>query len=92
MRLSKDQIQRELDNNSKLLTKKQFSSLVIGIKRKDDTVGTIEAVLQVCQERQIDPEDVKTLIDPTIRGMIEEEALALNLIRGSKASLNAFFE
>ena len=82
-----DQLTDESD--AKLLTKKQFSNLVVNIK-KEYEVGTIEAVLQVCEERRIDPEDVKNLIDPTVRGMIEEEALALNLLRGSKASLGAF--
>jgi|14BtaG_2_1085337.scaffolds.fasta_scaffold01391_8 transposase len=90
MKLRKVEIERLTDeSDAKLLTKKQFSSLVVNIK-KEYEVGTIEAVLQVCEERSIDPEDVKNLIDPTVRGMIEEEALALNLLRGSKASLGAF--
>jgi hypothetical protein len=90
MKLRKVEIDQLTDeSDAKLLTKKQFSNLVVNIK-KEYEVGTIEAVLQVCEERRIDPEDVKNLIDPTVRGMIEEEALALNLLRGSKASLGAF--
>jgi len=90
MKLRKVEIGQLTDeSDAKLLTKKQFSNLVVNIK-KEYEVGTIEAVLQVCEERRIDPEDVKNLIDPTVRGMIEEEALALNLLRGSKASLGAF--
>lgn len=90
MKLRKVEIDQLTDeSDAKLLTKKQFSNLVVSIK-KEYEVGTIEAVLQVCEERRIDPEDVKNLIDPTVRGMIEEEALALNLLRGSKASLGAF--
>jgi len=71
MKLRKVEIERLTDeSDAKLLTKKQFSSLVVNIK-KEYEVGTIEAVLQVCEERSIDPEDVKNLIDPTVRGMIE---------------------
>lgn len=78
-----------LEDGSKLLTRKQFSNLVTE-KKKEYDITTIEAVLEVCEERFIDPEDVKTLIDGTVRGMLEEEALSLNLIKGSKASLAAF--
>ena len=79
----------KLEDGSKLLTRKQFSNLVTE-KKKEYEITTIEAVLEVCEERSIYPEDVKTLIDGTVRGMLEEEALSLNLIKGSKASLAAF--
>lgn len=79
----------KLEDGSKLLTRKQFSNLVTE-KKKEYDITTIEAVLEVCEERSIYPEDVKTLIDGTVRGMLEEEALSLNLIKGSKASLAAF--
>jgi len=77
------------EEEPKLLTRKQFSELVVKRKREKE-ITIIEAVLDVCEERNIDPSDVKSLIDSTLKGMIEEEALALNMIKGSKASLSAF--
>ena len=79
----------EIEEEPKLLTRKQFSDLVIRYKREKE-IGVIESVLHVCEERMIDPSDVKTLIDSTLKGMIEEEALSLNMIKGSKASLASF--
>jgi hypothetical protein len=79
----------ELEEEPKLLTRKQFSEIVVKRKREKE-ITAIDAVLDVCQERNIDPADVKSLIDSTLKGMIEEEALALNMISGSKASLSAF--
>jgi type II restriction/modification system DNA methylase subunit YeeA len=79
----------ELEEEPKLLTRKQFSELVVKRKREKE-ITAIEAVLDICEERMIDPEDVKTLIDSTLKGMIEEEALSLNMIKGSRASLASF--
>lgn len=40
----------------------------------------IDAVLHVCEERNIDPYEIKNLISPSLKSKIEVEAIALNLI------------
>jgi len=79
----------EIEQQEKLLTRKKFSELVIKYKNEKQ-LGVIESVVNVCEERNIDTADVKTLIDSTLKGMIEEEALTMNMIKGSKANLSSF--
>ena len=58
--------------------------------KNEKQLGVIESVVSVCEERNIDTADVKSLIDSTLKGMIEEEALTMNMIKGSKANLSSF--
>lgn len=75
--------------NDEILTKKKFSKMVMNkINQHDCTV--IDAIIHICEQKNIDPGDTKKLIDPTIKGMIEREALDLNMIAGSKAKLDEF--
>ena len=79
----------DIEEEEKLLTRKQFSELVIKYKNEKQ-LGVIESVVSVCEERNIDTADIKSLIDSTLQGMIEEEALTMNMIKGSKANLSSF--
>lgn len=79
----------DIEEEEKLLTRKQFSELVIKYKNEKQ-LGVIESVVSVCEERNIDTADIKSLIDSTLKGMIEEEALTMNMIKGSKANLSSF--
>jgi cell division ATPase FtsA len=61
------------------LTKSKFTKLI------EATVGELkipymEAILDVCEKNDIDPEDVKKFISPIIRDKIEAEAMALNYL------------
>ena len=40
----------------------------------------MDAVLQICEERDLDPIDVGNLIGPVLKEKIEAEAIDLNLI------------
>ena len=73
---------------NKVLTRKSFSLLVMNKKITNPDISTIDAVLSICEEREIDPADIKKLVDPTVKGLIEKEAIELNMIEGSKASLD----
>jgi hypothetical protein len=75
----------------KILNRKAFSELIMDYRKEYD-LSAIDAVLKVCEDRQIDPEDVRRLIDNSVKGLIEQEALQLNMIKGSKASLEGFLE
>lgn len=70
------------------LTKSEFSKLVEKnvLEKK---MGYMDAVLHICEEYGIDPEDVKKFISAPIQEKIEGEAMRLNLIpRGNEL----FFE
>ena len=59
------------------LTKNKFTKLI------ESTVNELiipymEAILNVCQKNDIEPEDVKKFISPVIKGKVEAEAMQLN--------------
>lgn len=64
---------------SKFLTKSKFSVLIENavIKQK---MSYMDAVLDVCDKNNIDPEDVKKFISTPIRDKIEAEAMRLNYL------------
>jgi len=69
----------ELENS--ILTKKKFAKL-IEEKVADSRIGYIDAVVEVCKDRDLDTADVGNLISPIIKDKIEAEAISLNMIKG----------
>jgi hypothetical protein len=69
------------------------ASLVLIVEKlvHEERMTYIEAVLHVCEERQIDPLDIGKLIAPTIKAKIEAEAMASNLLPKSN-SLGSFIK
>lgn len=74
------------ENSTPIITKKRFSTMVED-KVKELTVPYIDAVLIVCEERELPPEDIKRLLSPIIISKIEAEALEMNAIKGGGARL-----
>ncbi len=65
--------------NETFLNKNRFTQLV------HDTVTQLkssymEAILHICEENNIDPQDVKRFVSPVIRDKLEAEARQLNLL------------
>lgn len=79
-------IDGENDIETPIITKKRFSTMVEE-KVQEYNVPYIEAVLMVCSDRELPPEDVKRLLSPSIISKIEAEALAVNAIKGGGAQL-----
>lgn len=50
-------------------------------------VPYMDAVLIVCEQRELPPEDIKRLLSPIIISKIEAEALEVNAIKGGGARL-----
>jgi hypothetical protein len=73
-----------LDN---LLNKSSLAILVENLVHREK-MSYIEAVLHVCEERQIDPLDIGKIIAPSIKSKIEAEAMASNLIKGKSNTLS----
>jgi hypothetical protein len=69
------------------LTKKRFSRMVEEYVGDHPDSSYMDAVLQICEERAIDPSDVGKLVSPVIREKIEAEAMGANLVKGGGNSL-----
>ena len=52
----------------------------------------MDAVLHLCEENDIEPEDVKKFISPIIRDKIEAEAMNLNFLPKQNSIDSALFE
>jgi len=70
-----------------VLTKKRFSKMVEDYVRDHPDSTYMEAVLEICEERVIDPMDVGKLISTVIREKIEAEAMGANLVKGGGNTL-----
>lgn len=67
-----------LDN---ILTKKRFSKLVEERVEKRK-MAYMDAVLEICEEREIDPGEIGKLVSPIIKDKIEAEAVNLRMMKG----------
>lgn len=65
--------------SDKFLTKSEFSKLVEKTVL-DNKMNYMDAVLAICEDHGIDPEDVRKFVSAPIQEKIEGEAMRLNLI------------
>ena len=52
----------------------------------------MEAILHLCDQNDIEPEDVSKFISPVIKGKVEAEAMNLNFLPKQSSLDSAFFE
>ena len=52
----------------------------------------MDAILLLCKQNDIEPEDVKKFISPIIKGKVEAEAMSLNFLPKSNELDSAFFK
>ena len=69
-----------------VMTKKRFS-IMVEKKAQQYSMQYIDAVLGVCEDRELQPEDVARLLNVTIKDKIEAEALMTNSIKGDSTQL-----
>lgn len=69
-----------------ILTKKTFSK-IIEAKVKQNRMEYIDAILEVCKEKSIDPSEVSSLLNNIIKQKIEAEAIRERKIKGNNNSL-----
>ena len=72
---------------TKFLNKTEFTRLVERLVLSD-RLSYMEAACEICENNGIDPLDVKKFISPQLASKIEAEAMDLNLITRSSATLN----
>lgn len=63
-----------------LFTKKSFSEL-IEAKVKRDRSSYLDAIIDVCKERMIDPEDIAKLLSNPIKAKLEAEGMNLGYLK-----------
>ena len=64
-----------------ILTKKRFTLMIEDLVR-DKQMPYMDAVLQICSDRDIDPIDVGSLISPAIKDKIHAEAIGNHMMKG----------
>ena len=64
-----------------ILTKKKFTLMIEDLV-KDKRMPYMDAVLQICSDREIDPLDVGSLISPAIKDKIHAEAIGNHMMKG----------
>lgn len=64
-----------------ILTKKRFTLMIEDLV-KHKHMPYMDAVLQICIDREIDPLDVGSLISPAIKDKIHAEAISNHLMKG----------
>jgi hypothetical protein len=62
-----------------ILTKQKFLELIDSLV-STEKLTYMEAILQICEEREIDPLDIGKLITPHLKEKIEVEAMQKNMI------------
>jgi hypothetical protein len=76
---------------NQFLTKSRFSKLIEATVA-EKTIGYMEAILLVCSDNDIEPEDVKKFISPVIRDKLEAEAMSLNFLPKTNSIDSSLFE
>lgn len=66
-------------DSSKFLTKTKFTKLVEETV-KDHRSSYMDAIIHICDNIDVDLEDVKKFISPVIKDKIEAEAMRLNFL------------
>lgn len=66
--------------DAKFLTANIFSDMLITVMR-DKNISHIEAILELCKEKNIEIESIPELLTPQIKKLIKNEAITLNFIK-----------
>ena len=69
----------------KFLNANVFSQLLTSMMQ-DKGISHIDAILELCNERNIDIESIPELLSPQVKKLIKNEAISLNFIRDKKRS------
>jgi hypothetical protein len=69
-----------------ILTKKKFAMLVEDNVSKH-RLSYMDAILKVCDDRELDPAEIGKLVSPVIKDKLEAECIELRLIEGTTNQL-----
>ena len=77
--------------SEEFLTKSKFSKL-IEESVIDKKLSYMDAILDICEKNNIEPEDVRKFVSPIIKDKLEAEAMSLNLFPKTNSLDDSFFE
>jgi len=69
-----------------MLTKSKFGKMVESTVKKK-TISYLDAIIDICNEHNIEIDDIKKFISPAIKSKLEAEAIKLNLMVEKNNSL-----
>ena len=81
----------EIEKKIGMVDKEEFIMKVLGYVNKEGLSYT-EAILEFCEERQIDPEDVAKLITGPLKEKFKIQAVKHNSIYGEKVVINKYIQ
>ena len=76
---TKKQENEEQEPKDNFLTKKKFTEMILETVKKHD-LSYIESIVHICEQNNIEIEDIKKYISPTIKDHLEAEGMSLNLL------------
>jgi len=76
---------------SQFLNRSKFTKIVEQTVT-DLKIPYMEAILDICEKNDIDPEDVKKFISPIIKNKLEAEAMSLNYLPKESQIDSSLFE
>lgn len=68
-----------MTDEKQFLTKQKFAKLIEDVVQKRN-VSYMDAVINVCDDHDVDLEDVRKFITPIIKDKIQAEAMRLNFL------------
>ncbi len=73
------------------LSKSKFSKMIeeAVVQKK---LSYMDAILDICEKNDIEPEDVRKFVSPIIKDKLEAEAMSLNLLPKTNSLDDSFFE
>ena len=77
--------------SEEFLTKSKFSKMIeeAVVQKK---LSYMDAILDICEKNDIEPEDVRKFVSPIIKDKLEAEAMSLNLLPKTNSLDHSFFE
>jgi|TARA_A100001515_G_C4495891_1_gene184937 hypothetical protein len=77
--------------SEEFLTKSKFSKMIeeAVVQKK---LSYMDAILDICEKNDIEPEDVRKFVSPIIKDKLEAEAMSLNLLPKTNSLDDSFFE
>tara|TARA_B100000925_G_C21717119_1_gene349273 strand:- start:106 stop:348 length:243 start_codon:yes stop_codon:yes gene_type:complete len=78
--MTKDEIKNEFLTKSKMT--KIIESTALDMK-----MSYMDAILYICEDKGIEPDEVSKFISPVIKGKLEQEAIELHYIKSDSNTL-----
>jgi hypothetical protein len=74
-----------MQEEKQFLTKTKFAKMIEAVVARDNSLSYMDAVIHLCEQMNVELEEVRKFISPAIKAKIEAEAMRLNFLpRGNE--------